>query len=186
KDDILSGAFRAGQISPYAAIYLLLFLVGLGAAGLTAFYTFRAYFLTFWGEEKIPHEAGHHAHESPRVMTVPLMVLAVGAIFAGFINADPFTHALASFLHRSPELALLPHGDMNWGERSLLWLGSIVMALGGIGVAWWMYQKQRGFADKLAGDAPALYQLSLNKFYLDELYAAFIVQPMAGLAAVCR
>src|SRR5262249_26958458 len=110
----------------------------------------------------------------------------VGAIFAGFINADPFTHALASFLHRSPELALLPHGDMNWGERSLLWLGSIVMALGGIGVAWWMYQKQRGFADKLAGDAPALYPLSLNKFYLDELYAAFIVQPMAGLAAVCR
>ena len=50
-----------------AAIYLVLFIVGLVTAGLTAFYTFRAYFLTFWGEERIPPEAGHHAHESPPV-----------------------------------------------------------------------------------------------------------------------
>src|SRR5262249_22869451 len=95
KDEILAAAFDAGKASDkYAGIYTLLFLVGLGTAFLTAFYSFRAYFRTFWGEEKIPQEAGHHAHESPPVMTVPLMILAFFAVFIGLI-AGPLTHAVS-------------------------------------------------------------------------------------------
>src|SRR5882672_2220227 len=81
----------------------MLLIIGLITAALTAFYTFRAYFLTFWGEQKIPEEAGHHAHESPSIMTVPLMVLAVGALFVGAI-AEPFTHWFSHFLEATPSL----------------------------------------------------------------------------------
>src|SRR5207247_8717455 len=84
KDEILGAAWDASFTGEsYHSIYMLLFLIGLLTAGLTAFYTFRAYFLTFWGEEKIPPEAGHHAHESPPVMTWPLMILAIGAVAVG-------------------------------------------------------------------------------------------------------
>ena len=61
-------------------------------AALTAFYTFRAYFLTFWGPEHIPHEAGHHAHESPPIMTIPLVILAIGAVLAGIAVGNPCAH----------------------------------------------------------------------------------------------
>src|SRR5438552_13045261 len=99
KDEILAVALGA---SKYSGIFLVLFVSALFTAGLTAFYTFRAYFLTFWGEERIPPEAGEHAHESPRVMTIPLMVLAVGAVGAGFL-LWPFR----SFLVRTTNLGEL-------------------------------------------------------------------------------
>ena len=60
------------------------------------------------------------------------------------------------------------------------------MALGGIFAAWWIYVRQPGLSVRLAGRVPALYQLSLNKFYFDELYSFFIVQPIIGLAEFCR
>ena len=84
KDLILESLAEASESSsPYTALFYILLLVAFLTAFMTAFYTFRAYFLTFWGTEKIPHEAGHHAHESPSVMTIPLMVLAVGALESG-------------------------------------------------------------------------------------------------------
>ncbi len=69
----------------YGPIYQGLYIAGLFTALLTAFYTFRAFFLTFYGEERIPPEAGHHAHESPPVMTVPLVILAVCALGVGAV-----------------------------------------------------------------------------------------------------
>ena len=79
----------------YGKVYACCSLSGLFTAGLTAFYTFRAYFLTFWGEEKIPHEAGHHAHESPAVMTVPLLVLSLFAVGVGLVvGADESVRGL--------------------------------------------------------------------------------------------
>ena len=99
KDEILGATFeRRGEGRPFRTVYVLLFITGLVTAGLTAFYTFRAYFMTFWGEERIPHEAGHHAHESPPVMTVPLGVLAVGAVFIGFV-VEPLTGFFSGFLN---------------------------------------------------------------------------------------
>src|SRR5262249_12110894 len=93
KDEILAATFQASHLeaNAFANFYTVLFIAGLITAGLTAFYTFRAYFMTFWGELRIPPEAGHHAHESPPVMTVPLMILAAGAVGVG-LAVEPLTH----------------------------------------------------------------------------------------------
>jgi proton-translocating NADH-quinone oxidoreductase chain L len=188
KDDILGVTMHAAS-GPYGGVYILLFIVGLITAGLTAFYTFRAYFLTFWGELRIPPEAGDHAHESPPVMLVPLRVLAVGAVALGII-IEPFTHWLSGFLETRwapnafapqhlPEL--VEHGH-NW----LMMAGSTLVGLVGIAVAWWLYVREPGFAGRLVRHAQGLYQMSLNKLYVDELYDAFFVRPLSGFASFCR
>jgi proton-translocating NADH-quinone oxidoreductase chain L len=187
KDDILAGVWHASRHSDYPTVYGVLFWAALITAGLTAFYTFRAYFLTFWGEERIPHEAGHHAHESPPVMWVPLAVLAVGALVVGFLNAEPLTDALSHFLAAGTP-HLVPAGviETDTSTRTLLWLGSIVMAAAGIGGAWFVYLRQPGLAGRLAARMQVLYQLSANKFFLDEIYERLIVAPLAGFADFCR
>jgi proton-translocating NADH-quinone oxidoreductase chain L len=183
KDEILDGCFHAWERqTQYANVYFLILIIGLLTAGLTAFYTFRAYFLTFWGEERIPPEAGHHAHESPPVMTIPLVILAVGAVVAGII-VEPFTHWLSGFLdtHTDGFEAHAPE-HMNFPLMAI----STVLALGGIATAWWMYIKEPGTAGRLASHAQTLYQLSLNKFHVDEIYEALILKPLAGFTAFCR
>src|SRR5207253_375701 len=130
-------------------LYAVLFVVGIVTAGLTAFYTFRAYFLTFWGEERIPEEAGHHAHESPPVMLVPLMVLAAGAVFAGIL-VEPFTHWFSHLLEEqwlartAPLEALLPPKSWQHGTNWPTVIGTSCFALGGIALAWWMYVRRPG------------------------------------------
>jgi proton-translocating NADH-quinone oxidoreductase chain L len=183
KDEILDGCLRAAEHGNYYRnLYFLLLAVGLFTAGLTAFYTFRAYFMTFWGEERIPPEAGHHAHESPPVMTVPLIILAVGAVAAGII-VEPLTHGLSGFLGDHTQ------GLQTQAAESLnypLMLISTLFALAGIGVAWWMYIKQPGLAGRLASSARRLYHLSLSKFHVDDIYEALILAPLAGFTAFCR
>jgi NADH-quinone oxidoreductase subunit L len=185
KDEILSTALHAGRGH---WLYALVFVVGVLTAGLTALYTFRAYFLTFWGEERLPEEAGHHAHESPPVMLGPLLFLALGAVFAGIL-VEPFTHWFSEFLSShwlalsGPEL--LPPEAQAHGTNWPLVIGTSAFALGGIALAWWIYVRRPGTAYRLAARFPAAYELSRNRFYLDELYAAFIVNPLAALALVC-
>jgi NADH-quinone oxidoreductase subunit L len=176
KDEILAAAFEDGRQPFWGGIYLILFGAGLLTAFLTAFYTFRAYFLTFWGEERIPHEAHGHAHESPRVMTVPLMILAVFAVGVGFVLGP--THLFANFLERTPGLPEGAQPGMNIGLMTL----SGLIALAGIGLAYQFYRYQPDLPGRLARAVPGLYQLSLNKFYIDELYAKYIVGPMDYLA----
>jgi NADH-quinone oxidoreductase subunit L len=183
KDEILTAAFHRYQEGlSLPIVYLILFFVAMLTAGLTAFYTFRSYFLTFWGEERIPHEAGEHAHESPPIMTIPLIVLAAGALFAGII-VEPFTHWFSGYLYgHTAGLGTHEESPPNYGLLAL----SSAVALGGIAVAWWMYVRQPGTAARLAQEVRGLYQLSLNKFHVDEIYEALIVRPMTGLAEVCR
>jgi NADH-quinone oxidoreductase subunit L len=179
KDEILASAWKASVAGGrYDAIYLVLLLVGLLTAGLTGFYTFRAYFMTFWGEEKIPHEAGHHAHESPHVMTVPLLVLAVFALGAGLVLGP--THLIAGFLEKASFTGEFEaeHAGMN----VVLMLVSSLIALGGVGVAWLMYIKKPSLPAEVARASQPLYQLSLNKFYIDEIYAVIILAPLDWLA----
>ncbi len=181
KDEILDVAFHAGSSgNPYSFLYLLVYAAGLVTAFLTAFYTFRAYFLTFWGEERIPEEAGHHAHESPPVMLWPLRILAGGAVFLGVLIGP--TGVIGGFLTLTPRLEHVSEHGVNFAMLAV----SSVIALGGIGLAWWMYARQPGMADRLAERAAGLYYLSLNKLYLDEIYYAAIVAPMNGLAALSR
>jgi len=189
KDDILGATFGASRAGHYPAIYLILLIVGLLTAGLTAFYTFRAYFMTFWGELRTPHEAGEHVHDSPWAMLVPLMILSVGALFAGYVNAEPLLPGwLAEYLERAPSLQPLPsEGEaLTAASRALVMSISIALALGGVGLAWFLYVLRPGYSARIAAALPRMYQLSLNKFYIDELYDFFIVQPLLGLAVFAR
>ena len=216
KDEILGSAFGASHLSTrYGGIYMVLFISGLVTAGLTAFYTGRAYFMTFWGPKKLPPEAGHHAHgdphsakahghgdadpvpadahaahahghapegtlESPPVMTVPLMILAVFALAVGGVVG--LTHVFAKFVGKT----FISFGTVEEGANWLVMGLSIAIAVGGALVAWVMYVQQPALPGKLAARWQGLYQLSLNKFYVDELYDAFIVKPFLGVADFCR
>ncbi len=166
--------------------YEILFWAGSFTAFLTAFYTFRAVFMTFHGEERIPEEAGHHAHESPSAMTTPLIILALGAAFLGLalghmsaiFNGTGF---FDGFLSKTiPGTA--GHHDADWFVIGL----STVAAIAGIGLAWMMYAERSGVPAAIAQAVPPLYRLSLNKFYFDELYYIFLVVPVVCLAQLSR
>ncbi len=183
KDAILASVHTAGQHEHW---FHYLYYAALATAFLTAFYTFRAYFWTFYGEERIPHEAGHHAHESPSPMTVPLVILALLAIVVGYL----FEHPFLEFLRHTPSLAnaaIVPDvggeaGKMHWDIAAV----SSVVALLGIGVAAFMYLGEKNEAAALtrATSRVGLYQLSRDKFYVDEIYAALIVWPLRIAASV--
>ncbi len=114
-------------------------------------------------------------------MTIPLMILAVGAVGIGLV--DPL---LGWF---GPRLSYLVGPHVTEAEHGANWLViglSTFVALGGIATAWWMYIRQPELPGRLAAGAQAIYQMSLNKFHVDELYAAFIVKPVAGFAEFCR
>ncbi len=179
KDEILAELGEAATHSPYPRYYAVLQYVALIVSVLTAFYAFRAYFMTFWGETRIPKEAGHHAHESPRVMTVPLVVLAVCAALLGIVLGP--THYFFHYLGHTQGLdGAEPHP-----------LSATVMVMGtmagliGVAIAWWFYVRQPGSVDTLAARLPQAYNLSLHKFFIDEIYGRFIVRPLLWLARRC-
>jgi proton-translocating NADH-quinone oxidoreductase chain L len=204
KDEILDAVWTAGQRAEhYAQWYFILWIVGLVTAGLTAFYTFRAYFLTFWGEVRIPHEAfehhrGHEEHgghgaqgnhsahgetphlESPPVMTIPLMILAVFAVGIGGVLA--LSKAFEHFVGCTPGFPPPESEPFNY----TMMLVSTLVALGGIGVAYLMYMRQPSLPGKLADSFQGLYQLSLNKFHIDELYESLLLKPLAGFTTFAR
>jgi NADH-quinone oxidoreductase subunit L len=166
------------------ALFTLLFWMGSFTALLTAFYTFRAFFMTFYGPEKIPHEAGHHAHESPSVMCVPLWILAVGAVFLGALLDPHLTGIFDGFLERTipAEHAAAHHGV------SLFVVGvSTVAALAGIGAAYVMYGTGTSpLPARINALAGPLAELSRHKFYFDEIYFALFVWPLKALADLSR
>ena len=114
---------------------------------------------------------------------MPLIVLAIGAVAVGIV-AEPFTHWFSDFLTSAPYLKVargsVPHHE-NWG----LMFGSAVVALVGVGVAWYMYVRKPVTAGKLADSARTPYYLSLNKLYVDEIYNLLFVQPLTLLAGIC-
>jgi proton-translocating NADH-quinone oxidoreductase chain L len=188
KDLILESLAKASESSsPYTAMFYILLLVALLTAFMTAFYTFRAYFLTFWGTEKIPHEAGHHAHESPTVMTIPLMVLAVGALGVGII-VEPFTHWFSEFLGNTPSLRAATRADLakEIGHQFNWWIGlfSTAFALGGVGLAFAMYR--RGEPQNLPAGVERVFTLSRNKLYVEDVYEAALVKPATVLAFLAK
>jgi proton-translocating NADH-quinone oxidoreductase chain L len=189
KDQILDSLSESRALArdKYAFVYTAAFFVALLTAGMTAFYTFRAYFLTFWGPEKIPHEAHGHAHESPRAMTYPLIVLAVGAIFAGLL-VEPFNHGLSKYLSKSTSLKVanqfyaknsnrnvVDHPHIDW---SLAATGT-ACGLIGLGIAFALY---RNGARPTPESLEPIKQLSQNKLYVDEIYGVAAVKP-AEIAA---
>ena len=144
KDEILAAAFNHNKV---------LFAIEYVVAGLTAFYMFRLYFNVFWGKETNYH---HTPHEAPAVMTIPLMILAFGSVFAGFI---PFNKLVTSD-------GIPFETEIEW----IVAIPSVLIGLAGIIVAWIMYKKETAISDKLASTFKIGYKWAYNKFYFDELY----------------
>jgi len=144
KDEILSAAFATHPI--YFGIAALV-------AGLTAFYMFRLYFIVFWGKSR---NYEHAPHEAPMIMLIPMMVLAIGSVLAGFI---PFGQFISS-----DGQPLASH--INWSVAII----SVALALSGIGLAWKFYKEESGAADKMAASFGNVYTSATKKFYIDEIY----------------
>jgi NADH-quinone oxidoreductase subunit L len=191
----LAGFFSKDEILHAAAAngHWLLWAVGLITAGLTAFYMFRSVYLTFFGRFRGTHEQEHHLHESPPSMTVPLWILAVGAVFAGYLGVPKllsFGRDLNWFHDWLQPVIAVPQG-LEAGEHNLgsglelaLVLVTTLVALGGIYFAWQTYGGDNGLAKGQAWAArlPLLHRLLVNKWYVDEVYDALIVRPLAALS----
>ena len=151
KDAILSAAY---EHAPW------MFWVGAITAGVTAFYVFRAFFMTFFGS----YRGHHHAHESPLSMTVPLVILAVLSAIGGFISVP---HLLA------------PIFPLSTGPENITpMIISASFGILGIIIAYFLYVANPALAETLKVRAGGLYTAVLNKYYVDELYSAFIVKPI--------
>ncbi len=178
KDAIFGSLYTASQMTEHGSFYLSVLAIAVLTAFLTAFYTFRAYFLTFWGAERFPPEAGHHPHEAPPVMAWPLRILAIFALFIGAVVGP--SAWFAGYLHHAVGLGEATEEGFVVGLVAL----SVAVVLTGIALAWWMYIRQPELPSRVAMAFGPLYNLSLNKFYLDEIYTAVIVAPLRGLAAL--
>jgi NADH-quinone oxidoreductase subunit L len=176
KDDILAVLAGASEHERYGTYFLSIYWIAVVTALLTAFYTFRAYFLTFWGPERFPEEAGHHPHEAPPVMAWPLRVLALCALAVGAAVGP--THLFAGYLHHTPGLPAAHEHEFHVG----LMVFSGLVAMAGIVLAWLMYVRFLEMPGRMAAALGPLYRASLNKFYFDELYSAVLVMPLRGLA----
>ena len=186
KDAILLAVRERAGGGLLPTVFEGLFWLALATAGLTALYTFRAFFRTFYGPEKIPEEAGEHAKESPRVMTVPLVILAIGTAVVGMLLERVWP--LEEFLARTPSLAgLMEHvqaAGPTWADEFGMMVWGTVVVLAGIALAWLLYlalPRLLEFAVRLMR-ATGLYALSAGKFFFDQVYGTLIVRPLEGLA----
>jgi NADH-quinone oxidoreductase subunit L len=174
KDIVLEAAWAA-QSGP--GVYA--FWLGIGAAVLTAFYSWRLLFMTFHGAPRADERVMAHVHESPKIMIVPLMVLAVGAIFAGYAGEETFVgEGMKEFWGKSI-LVLPAHTALADAHHVPTWvkLAPIVVGLAGIALAFYMYMVRTDLPAKLAARFRPVYLFLYNKWYFDELYDWLFVRP---------
>jgi len=178
KDLILEHAFTSGHTVNW--------LIGVVAAGCTAFYVFRAYFVAFTGESRVEPEKAKHLHESPAVMTVPLVILAVLSTVGGWIGLPHgwlWGDRLGEYL--APSLGHLPdagHHAVSSATMYGLMVGTSAVALGGIALAYLFYVRSPGLPMLLAWKAKGLYTLLCEKYWVDELYDALFIRPYVRLS----
>jgi NADH-quinone oxidoreductase subunit L len=163
KDEIVGATFIKGEYVVWAVAMITVLL--------TAIYMGRLIFLTFWGENRADAEVQAHIHESPPVMTVPLVLLAIPATFLGLLVGIP---PEGGWIHKflEPVFFDVEHeGFVLAGEGGLLMLASLVTVIVGLAIAWWLYVRQTDAPARIAGRVPWAYKASLNKVYMDDLYA---------------
>ena len=173
KDEILWRAYLGGDLGRF------LWFLGTAAALMTAFYSWRLIFLTFHGKFRGTEEQERHLHESPRVITVPLIFLAVGAVAAGWVGIPPIfmEHGdkIGEFL--APVLGH-PKGHGTHAQEAFVMSASIVVAVVGLFIAFIMYIKKTDLPEKLGSAFQPVYKLLFNKYWIDELYSKTLVQPV--------
>ena len=169
KDDILDSAYNSG--------HEWLWLLGIITAAMTSFYMFRLIFMTFHGESRVDAEKAHHIHESPPVMTIPLIVLAVLAVIGGWVGLPEgflWGDKISEFLAPSVgNYAPVLHG-------SFVGLTSASLGLAGLGIllAWYFYIKAPGMPYLIAYQAQSVYNVLLNKYYVDDFYNTIVTRPL--------
>ena len=177
KDSILHHAFVSG--------HKVVWFIGTVTAGMTAFYMFRLIFLTFFGEPRDKH-LYEHAHENPPVMTIPLMVLAVGSVLAGLLALAPnggFEGFINRIMHTAHEMAV--HGAEHAGGHEsgfALIIISVAVAVVGILLAYSMYIKRVPDPVAMAQRFRPIYLVLYNRYWVDELYFALFINPTVGIS----
>jgi NADH-quinone oxidoreductase subunit L len=168
KDLILEAAYGSGHIS--------LWILGVITAGITSFYMFRLIFMTFFGDSRVDSDKEHHIHESPAVMTIPLIVLAILATVGGWVNLPGgllWGNAFVRFL--APAVGTFtPHLEPSSVSLYLPLVASIV----GIVLAYVLYIRLPGIPFLLAWRLKPAYDLLLNKYYIDEVYNLIVTRPL--------
>jgi len=169
KDAILTSAFASGQY--------LVWGLGIFGAVLTAFYMFRLIFLTFHGKERLEPEAKKHLHESPPVMTIPLVLLAFFSVVAGYVGLPVVFGKNLNFFGRflEPVIEHAHEVHLSLGTEWMLILISVAVAVAGILIAWIFYLRNPAIPHNLVARFPGLYKLLYNKYYVDEAYNALFV-----------
>ena len=174
KDMILEAAYGA-----HTGVGMFAFWLGCAAALLTAFYSWRLLILAFHGQPRASEEVMSHVHESPNVMTLPLIPLAIGAIFAGWAGYELFVgHDMAAFWGDS--IFILPtHTAIEAAHHVPLWvkLLPIVLATSGVVGAYIAYVKMPHLPANMAAACGGFYHFLFNKWYFDELYDRIFVRP---------
>ena len=167
KDELLLSAWNAGMLGQVLAV------AGILTAGLTAFYSFRLVFVTFWGESRVdPHHADH-VHEQSSVVTVPLLVLAVLSIATGYLGIPEFLQ---------PSFPGSEGAGHHGAAATVIMLAATLAGVLGIAAAYVVYVKSPDLPERLMNQWQALYRGSLNKWYVDEAYDKAFVNPTFTLA----
>jgi len=187
KNEILGHAFNRHLMVDR---YLALWAVGLVTAGLTSFYMFRLLFETFYGMSRVPVEAEGHIHESPKTMTVPLMILAFFSIVSGWLalpvlwgEESPFER----FLEPSLRGIETDTGAITFGHHTLLaeyalMAASVAFVALGFWLAYKLYLENPKLHTKLAASWPRLHNFLMHKYYVDEIYDALFVNRIKDLS----
>lgn len=183
-------------------------LFGAVTAGLTAFYMFRMFFTTFHGQCRASEEVKHHIHESPKVMTIPLMILAFLSIIGGYAGVphllgggnhiekwmEPiFGHATPSNTHVSG-FSLISKAfassatatESNGSMEIILMVTAIIVALLGIFIAWLFYVKNPSLPERFVKRFSGLFKLVHNKYFVDEFYIFIFVKGLFGIGKICK
>ena len=169
KDLILEAAYQSG--------HNWLLAIGILTAGLTSFYMFRLIFMTFYGDSRVEEEKLHHVHESPPVMTIPLMVLALLSLVGGWVGLPEgvlWGNAFVRFL--TPAVGAF-HPEFEAPTGILTGVSMSAAAIGFL-VAYVFYIRMPGIPMLLAWQARGIYQTLLEKFYVDEIYNLLVTRPL--------
>ena len=176
KDVILEAAYAAHTgVGGYA------FWLGASAAAMTAFYSWRLLFMTFHGRPRADEKVMAHVHEAPLTMLVPLVLLAVGAVVAGYLGRGLVDHDGAYW--GSAIYVLEGHSALADAHHAPLWVKTLgpVVAIVGIFIAWLFYIRRPELPSRLADSARHIHMFLLNKWYFDELYDKTLVRPVKRL-----
>lgn len=184
KDEILWEAFT----SPVGGIFI--YVIALITAFMTAFYMFRLLFNTFYGSERMDEHVKHHVHESPKIMTIPLVILAILSVVGGYVGIPHVLGGGANFekfLEPVFEASKLPengHGSEAL-ELGLMAL-SVVAALLGIYLAYVYYLKNPRLSEEFANKHRTLYETVHNKYFVDEIYGFLFVNNLLRIGRFLR